>query len=47
MTGKKDTPIKNNSVAKTPPEKDTFPFTESHSQDADRHRKIKHPISDK
>jgi len=38
-----------NSVSqeKTPSEMDTFPRKENYSQDADRHRKIKHPISEK
>ncbi len=44
---KKDKAVKNDSVVNTLPEKDTLPFVEGHSQDADRHRKIKHPISDK
>jgi len=35
-------------TAKEPwPKKDVPPFTKGHSQDADRHSKDKHPVSEK
>jgi hypothetical protein len=42
--GQQDKPVS----AKEPwPKKDVPPFTKGHSQDADRHSKHRHPVSDK
>lgn len=43
----KDKPIKGSSATKTQTEKDVLSIADTHSQDADRHRKIRHPDSNK
>jgi hypothetical protein len=40
-------PVKPYAVKEPWPKKDTPPFTKGRSQDADRHSKSKHPVSDK
>jgi hypothetical protein len=42
-----DKPVARDQDSKRQPKKYPPPSPESHSQDADRHRKIKHPVSDK
>jgi len=44
---KKDKSVKNEPSTKMMVEKGLFPLAEGHSQDADRHHKIKHPLSEK
>ena len=43
---KKDKLIQSEHSMKTLVEKGLFPLAEGHSQDADRHHKIKHPSSE-
>jgi len=48
MSGqKKDNTTKPATTKESGPKKDTPPFATGHSQDADRHSKTKHPVSDK
>jgi hypothetical protein len=44
---KKDPAAKRGSGNEPWPKKDKPPFTKGHSQDADRHSKERHPVSDK
>ncbi len=46
MTNKKDKPLDDTADSRTPRVRGTG-NPDSHSQDADRHRKIDHPKSDK
>jgi hypothetical protein len=44
---KNDKPVKHDSAKEPWSKKDVPSFMKDRSQDADRHRKTKHPISDK
>jgi len=44
---KKDRSVKRFAAKEPWPKKDVPPFTKGHSQDDDRHKKTRHPVSDK